>query len=619
MAGKEWYILEDFNAGLNYAGKDILALTPAACYEMDNREIKYTILEDFYDGDDLAGSRDKYFLEQLNWIDELDEFLRKKIDICAEKKIELAKGHYCQLVFFIDSLVISARANGEFFKKEKLSSVKYACNREGLVSDYSIYGLPSTGQSLVRQIFLKMCEDNNIPVESIGATRTRRGNSEDLRRNAGLIKNILRDLGGKSVYSYFKYKKYKNPLKTAPRNNLAALFLHAGIYAMDNAIERCLNEGWRVYLKDGGHIYRLDGCSRKEVLDLDKHASPLFTRIKEKCSSVANSLDAGDRLFDWIDEKCGMRTRDLMVKFIRHFIEVICPETLYEIKIISDFLREEKIGFIMARSGTERETIGSFLAGKISGVKRVCFQHGMSPMDWKVWHITELKLNDLYFATDNISESYLNDALKNEYAGDCRVFQSPHYLKFLESSIPGKKLKDDLLLYVPLRVFVGYNCLNCMRYSLTWYFRLQKYIIDLLGKNSGLNVVFKLGSGQRWADESIVKYIQDKGYKNISIKRNDFTKHMQSGARVLMDYPSSALFEAVAMGLPVMSLCYSKFPLWTDARRFFGKSIQIFSSFEEAVKLVENFIDSPKEDYLVNRLKVAETEDFITTLTALRE
>jgi hypothetical protein len=66
-------------------------------------------------------------------------------------------------------------------------------------------------------------------------------------------------------------------------------------------------------------------------------------------------------------------------------------------------------------------------------------------------------------------------------------------------------------------------------------------------------------------------------------------------------------------------LSYSELPIWPEARNFFGNSIQIFSSFEEAIELSKAFLAAPYDKYTVKNLQVNDSANFMEILSSLEK
>lgn len=600
MAGKDkWYILEEFDEKADYSGRNILALTPQACYQLDKRGLKYSILEDFYDDAQLMRSGEKYFFEQLQWFKEFDAFLKSNIAVCRENDIDLAKAHYYQIAFFIDTLVIYSRIFNEFLKKTDFSHAVYACRKTNYDLDNSIYDLPESGQDLVRRIFLELCRNNKRAVELIYKGPAGKSGGKAPVLSGAALKSMIPRFGIKSVYNFFRYYKFMRLFNKRPDKEAGALFLHAGTLAMDRVITECMSNNWRIFFKEHGRIYSLSGIVQRKKMDLNNDEDSAFHNLKKACSAASGLLPGQDKILDWVNKECGADLRGLVIKFLSDFIDNICPETIYELQKVSGLLKREKIDFVIACATSERDTIGALLAAKSLGIKRVCFQHGCSALDFKAWHISELALTDIYFARDSKAKEYYQHYSKAGYTGSCEVHESSHYLGAIEKIGASKPNRADTVMYVPNRVFFGFRSLNNFIYPITWYYKLQKAIIDHFGQRKELKLIFKIGSNQRWAQESVVSYIKDKGYDNISVRTDDFYKCLEDADKVFFDYPSSAMYEAGAAGKSIMGLYPDCCTEWPGAVEAFGRSLKKYSSIKEAIGYIEDFLAADADSYRV--------------------
>ncbi|MFH1664869.1 MAG: hypothetical protein ABIA77_01855 [Candidatus Omnitrophota bacterium] len=593
-----WYILETFDKNTDFSGKKILALTPEACYMLDERGIKYHIPEEFYEEKDLIRLSDTYFHDQLIWFRDFDAFLRKNIRLCGLYEIDIAKAHYYQLSILIDSLVVYSHILKKFLDKANPERVEYIAASADDGGDRCIYDLHLEGKRLVRDIALRLFKAKCVPSEIIYIKGgTGRGNAfgKNLEAFNRAVKNALIRLKGKSIYNYLKYKKFKRILGETREKDTNVLILNAGIPSMDHIISYFIGNAGNVFLKEGRHIKLINGFSDKEYLDLE---GPLvFSESGENSAGrgIAGLLSGEDPLVGWINERCGIDVSGIVLPYLKDFVEKICVQDIREIIKISDFLKKENIDFVIARSSSERGSVSSLLAAGKNKVKRVCFQHGCSPLDWRAWHITEIDLMDIYFAADTEAEKYFRQCAEREYVSKCDVFQSPHYLENIRKVKPGGKRRS--VMYVPYRLFFGFRSLGNFHPPITWYYRLQKSIVDLFGERKDCDFIFKMAHGQDWAEDSIVRYIRGKKYPNVFIERADFYRCLNKADMVISDYPSSPLYEAASAGLPVLSLCPDIYKEWPGAAISFGKSFQKFSTITEAVSRIRAFMNEDPETY----------------------
>ncbi len=615
-----WFLCETVDLSKLAPDGKVAALGPVAEYLLEKHNIEHVLLSTPLDENSFYEERGAYFLEELEWFNCFENWLTKKLSGFGITNPGLINAHYYQLVFLVDSLHVHSALLHNFIRKYSPDKICYLRSRQEKKS-HSPYDLLINGNVLIQEISKELFTRNAIDFNFIETEKETEstGKSYSFSGGAsGILKKSSKVFGLKPVYEYFKYQKIGRLLNLNKLLNKNFLVLNAGVLSMDLVIRELLKYSKAVYFKESCNIYEMHSSFSRKCFSIncDSQKSRLIADVFEK---ILEDLMSSDEVFSWLNKISFSTAKTILAPYFKYFLTSICVQNLIETEEISRFYKEKRIDFLMLRSSSEDFAISSLIAAKEKGIRRVVFQHGMSPLDWKLWHITELKLTDVYFTTDTMSERYFKEALKNDYAGDCHVSQASHYLNLLHSSTRRVKLKENLVIYVPSRGFWGFRCLNNMRYPLTWYFKLQKEIIDLLGRYQGLRAIFKLSLGQEWVEKTTVRYISDAGYKNISIRRDAFINYINSGARVLTDYPSSVLYEAASAGLPVISLCYNKLPVWAEANKFFGNSIQLFSTIEEAVKITNVFLDSHADRYIVKDLPFNNKPSFVKDLLSLEK
>lgn len=613
-----WFFCESVDLTKITSPGQIVALGPLAEYLLSKHNVEHIYLSTPFAEDKLYEGREQYFYRQLEWIDCFEKWLTNKLSCFGIVNPGLIHAHYYQLVFLVDSLHIHSTVLNNFVQSCRPDKVTYLRNNEQAIT-YSPYELHKYGNRLIQDIAMEIFRINGIDFNFL---ETEASNISDFdlfsEKVIETIKKTSRLFGTKPLYEFFKYKKINRLLNFGEHINKNFLVLNAGVASIDIVMRELVKQANAVYFKDQESIHEMHHFLSRKCFSFNR-INPKARFVSNAFKKIAEDIMASDEVFVWLDRVSCSVGRRVLAPYFKYFISKICPRNILEVEEISLFLKEKNIDFLVSRSSSEDFVISSLIAAKEQKVKRVVFQHGMSPLDWKSWHITELKMNDVYFTSDTISYDYFKEALKNDYTGKCQISLSSHYLKFLNTLVVNNIANNTLIVYVPMRGFWGFRCLNNMRYPLTWYFKLEQALVDLLGQNKKAKVIFKIGSGQSWAEESIIQYIKNSGYKNIEIRRDDFIAYINSGAKILTDYPSSALFEAAAAKLPVMSLCYSKLPLWPEAKQTFGNSIQLFSSFDEAVEKSKAFIMSMPDEYVVKDFKIDRESNFMDSLLSLRQ
>jgi hypothetical protein len=86
--------------------------------------------------------------------------------------------------------------------------------------------------------------------------------------------------------------------------------------------------------------------------------------------------------------------------------------------------------------------------------------------------------------------------------------------------------------------------------------------------------------------------IREKGYDNIRFNSQRLTLWFPFVDRVLLDIPSTAFFEGMFSGMPVLALYRPAYQLVRqNALGGFGASLRAYNSIDEGLGLVEEFVD----------------------------
>ena len=133
-----------------------------------------------------------------------------------------------------------------------------------------------------------------------------------------------------------------------------------------------------------------------------------------------------------------------------------------------------------------------------------------------------------------------------------------------------------------------------------WYFRWQKELLGFFGSRTDFDFIWKAFPTNETYDP-IPEIINDERYDNIRyVATVPYLKIIQETDMTLLDVPSTALYEASAAGVPVLSLYFAPFTIIRkSARIVFGRSLQPFFSYMDGVAKVEIFLNSNPAEYTV--------------------
>ena len=131
----------------------------------------------------------------------------------------------------------------------------------------------------------------------------------------------------------------------------------------------------------------------------------------------------------------------------------------------------------------------------------------------------------------------------------------------------------------------------------TWYYEFQKLLIEHFSRKGEYTFVWKGLPTSDAIYNPIPEFIRDNNFSNIEIATNPFVEHLLLADRVICDYPSTGFYESVVAGVPTISLYHKAFKVRRSAVEYFGNLLKLFSTIPEAIKHIDEFLNSDPELY----------------------
>lgn len=602
---KVYYLVEDFISSLDYSKAKVVSLTPWASYELERRGISYQILEDYYSTGELLKGQDEFVREEMKCQEKLDEFLRESILFCREIDAYPARTHRSRLTYLTNTVIIQAYIVSEFIKKTSPERIVYVCKSNPRQTDFSVYGF---GDKALRnilkvlEIFCKKKGNITLEVKCSGENKIeRQGRDAPGSVLKETFKGALKN--GYHLFKYDKLLKYANSDKGLKKTRI--LFLNAGGSRMDFLAKKFIQNGADLFIKDGDNIFQASSLSGRRV-NWPKNHILQERHIKEDCLKASKEIGDKTNLYEWINSKAGIAVTSIVAPYIEDFVSGTCYNFLCETRNILELVRKEKIDFVISNTSVGENVAAPLAAGKaLSGVKNLCFQHGSTVLDLKERFVfEELDAFDYYFASDSLSEKYFGEYSHAGGIEECRVKQSPHYLKDIISRQKKRKIekkKREKVVYVTKKLAHGrmrFKSDGIMIFPPAYYYEYLKKLVDFFGKRRDFDFIYKHTPAQKWAEDSIIKYIKEKNYPNVFVEDKHFTHYLKTADRVILDYPSTGFFEAAQFGVPVMSLYSRLSEVWGPFKEHFGKSLKEFSTLDEAIARINEFLDDDPAEYV---------------------
>lgn len=603
---KEIYFLENHDSSIDYNGKDIVSLHPAVSHILAAKKVKYTIPEDFYSLKDLTDVEDIYFKDQLEWFKSFDDFLKNNITFCADNNIPLATSCYLRLKYAVDTVYIYSFMLKNFFDKRRdAARIIYVHERFGNNCDCSIFDFKKGHRQIFKELLVSYCRINNIEFSE------RIANNDSLLPAAVDKKLFYRNKTLKALlknaYCFLLYNKASRIFSfNADLSGKRMLFMHTGSSDINIPFRECMSRKATLFSTEEDSIIKEGLFARKRFLINDIKSAPFKNNIEQECLACSHKLEAAEYITGWLDKKCGLETAGIITPFLKRFVLKDAAEILNNAARVARFYTENSVDYVFARGNADKLSIAFLIAARhMKNAKSVCIQHASFAYKAKIFPVFDAVTYDYIFTRDNISQAYYKENLIKEGRWhDVAIFPAYHYLAGIKISVERKskprRLREQIV-YVEKKFFDRIMWLNDRIYPMTWYYEFQKKLINFFATEKRFDFIYKHADapGQVWAKQSTLEYIRELGADNIKVYKKSFTESLKGADRVIVDFPSGALFETVAARKPVLCLYGDSFNIIDEARDMFGKSLQRFTSYEEAILEIKKFLHGDKNEYLV--------------------
>jgi len=596
---KKIVLAEEYPDMEGLSGWEVIALEAPVSYQMDKRGRSYGRLDDLCRVEKrlLAGQKE-YFYEQLREFKGFDRFIGSNISFCSEHNIPLAMASYLRLKNFTDTFLMDSCILRDLFSgRDKITEVLYFHDRFDPAAGNSIFRLRSIEKKYFDDLLKVVCGGYGIKYTARSFGKERKA-VEGKNKDKGLA--TLKHLG-KNIINIMRYEKISAPVRNKSLKGLGVLLMHAGTPDIDHPLKEFIRNGCRVYLIENGSVFREDPLIRRRV-DIPGPEKSFYEKLKKDAEACAGRINGETGLVRWINDKCGFDVSNVVIPFLRDFILKEGLDALVSARRFHELYRNEGIKYVFARANTSLDSLGPLIAARYMGTARsVCVQHACVAQDAEVFGVFDTETYNCTFVRDGISEKDYKESVENRYPVDCKIKQSPHYLKHISDRYSGGRRQSGRnVLYVEKKFYSRVKSLNDVYYTQTWYYKLQKYLLEYFGSRDDISFFYSHPAGQKWAEKSILRYIEDKNWRNIQVVHGRFVDNMRFAEKIIVDYPSGALFEAAQCGKQVLCICPERFKYQDRAREIFGKSLRNFGTLDECRDIIKDFISSGPDEYKVD-------------------
>lgn len=607
MENRQIYLVENYNPSIKFNDDAIIvALTPLACYELDKERINYQIVQDFsgeevWFGQEQAG----YFKEQLSWFDDFDKLLISIFPQAEKLDLELASAYFFYIKTMVDSIVLRAKALDYLISSPGLKGVIFMStdSRETIMNPvFPMYFWKSqSSQSLFSRLAPLLSEKYKLPFQRLTFNYANRINTDEKSGNSsGAHSKFFIPTN----YARFIMRFIFGDLFSRCSNkfNYNLMFLYNS-YNSFEIFEYARKSGCNIFYKEGTSIKMRNARYNKLMADIKPERDAEVFKNGNKVLQEINDAN----ILGWINNHCGVNVSEIILPKIRYFINIFCPQFLILLEKYRSFYDDNRIDAVFTPYTISIDDYAALFATKYSRyTKSIQLQHGDSVFKSTWTNFLEyFPKYDAYAVTNNEAEQCIKDRI-SAIGYKTKVLQNMYRYKTVPKlnglSANKRKLRSKKTVMYVSSLCLWDTKMWCNSYLPdSWYFTWQKTLLTYFSKRDDFNFIWNSKPHSDQVYNPIGDLINDKRYPNIRYSTKPLIKSLRDINMILLDYPSTPLYEGALSGLPVLSLLFKRFlDIRESALQLFGRSICPVYDFKEGIAEVEKFLNSDPKDFIVS-------------------
>jgi hypothetical protein len=598
----QYCLIENINSISVLPGMHIyVALTQKAIYQLDKNNIKYITFEDFYTSGQIRGNTDKYMQEQLVWFDKLDQLLFKIYPYAKKNNLSLASIYYYWLKYLLDNIILSSAIINIFIKDtnpKRIVFISKFYESDKIDNMLSFKNSESTYSRLIEPI----CKKHHIPFDRIFIDVPFIRNSINLK---DVIKKTFPDVSNllKYIKEYIIIHKSLLSFNILARNSRSNILLLLRTKEIVQAVKDIgNNEGISYHLFSSGKIHK-GNFFFKQTECIFKNT----TSLNDSLNKLEVDTNSRDQIYKWINKKCDLDVTDILRTRLDFFIDNLCDGIISLTPVFADYYKYNNIDYVITDRIFDLHEHAAILAKDINiNTKSVYFCHGSDALERKSRYFMVYRFYDYMFSPTQIEANHEND-VKNEFHKlKPKVFHVNYLSNLYKQKYKQRKIfnnrSKEIVLFIPIMATLYPNrpVEKGQPFPME-YVKWHKALVNYFTTINNFDFIWK---GFPMPDQNfdlIRNIIVDSKILNIQFRSNNLEHWMKKADRVICDSPSTAFFQAISSGLPVMSLYRPKDQIiQSKAEKVYGASLSPYSNVEEGLKHIEKFLDGSPSSYIVD-------------------
>lgn len=590
------HLVERHQPGAAYDDGHVIALTPAACSDLDREGVPYRIPEDVAAWPDQDREAQAYFETQLKWFDALDHRLAERAGTEGRLPIRPFRIYGYHLKLLLDSTILQWRLWSGVLEALRPVRVTYHTDRRR--TPRPDWQLIQTDEHPHRHLIPAFCRLRGIPCAV-------RRLEVDRRSSSFAANHPLRHLAGRAlakaplirglVEAVRDGRRPAGPRSRADRPRTFLLLAEG--WGLDEFAEDAWRRGHRVLAVDGTDLREFDGSGMRPLAPLSTFGDVVGAGVPPGWDEASRELLWSPLYAEWIAEQGGPEVAAYLLPRVQYFLETVCPTLLDAASTFRRVYTKYRVDAAITHSQARPwQCAAMSVAAAAPGIAAVQITHGYDPLEY-ARELTELPCN-LYVTLDREYAAYFRGALNGRPGWDpVTVLHHPVWLGRY-GGLPERGGGRLRVVFVPTFLSGDVRRVGEPTYPATWYYRFQAEMAQYFASRPEVAFVWKAPEA-----ELVYNPMRDRiaalGARNVVFRNGRLLDEYRQADRVICDNPSTPMIEALAMGLPTLVLAHDSFAVRPGAREKFGRILQPFATPDEAKAATGRFLAEDPAGYRV--------------------
>lgn len=571
-------------------GACVIAMTPLAALALGDAGIPYRASHEFVDAARITALASEVHARLAAWFDRLDRLL----DEFGAGEMALgcppSEVYFTQLFRAVSGAALRATELQQVLQVVGAHRVTHVARRAGAdrVDGSLAY---HHGPSLAARLLPGLCAARGAALETLDVPydAPRATGFPGFPTAGGWRTRLLSSTGLRRAVSDVRSARALRSRATGTRQSI--FFLQQNAY-LARILTDALSEGYTCLYRSG-----------PDIVKQSRGFHRVIGRWPVAATAEASALPCGSlpTLTDGLDDACGVPVAGVVESRLRYFVTTVAPLLVEGSKQFAEVYRAHGVESVVLAYLSEPEEFAALAARHRSpGVRSVFLHHGNEAFEFScVESVT--RAYDVYVTSTDEEQSALERRRTlGRFAS--AVCQASERLDLFAARVRTSTPTGDRrrLVYVPtVYTWDDASWIEGVVWS-SGYYAWQCALLDLLTARDDYEIIWKALPGSSMLTDPIPELIRRSGVSHVRYETGRLDACYAGADRVLLDYPSTPLYEAAAAGLPVFSLYHRPSSMIRpSACAAFGRALQPYNNIADGLLAVSRFLDAPREHYKV--------------------